>query len=122
MMLGYGIGNFLKEDSLTCLGLGHNQSTLSFPDGTEHINNPYRERTFSRLAESEFLIREERGEEVKRNTVSYEIGTSSVYFFNFYKREIFLTLFRGPDTTLNGITGLKTKKFYLRLGYINVVG
>jgi len=113
MIFCYRICNLLKKDCFTCLRLCNDQSSLSLSDRGEHIDYPYGKTSFTRCAQGELLIGEQGCEEIKRNPVSYIIGTSSVDLINFYKGEIFLAFFRRTDSTFNSIPGFKSEKFYL---------
>ena len=66
-----GIGDILHQHSLTGLGLGHDEGTLTFTDRREEINHTNAGvGGLLVAAECEFLFREEWGEVLESHTVA----------------------------------------------------
>ena len=100
------IGYILQQYGLTGLGRSHNQATLAFAYGREHIYDTSRQIAGATTGQVKFFVGEKRREMFKWNTVTYKLGGATVYTLNRAKREIFLSLLRRTDPTVNDIAGL----------------
>ena len=116
MVIRNSIGNRLQQDCLTGLRLSHDESALALSDRRKHIHNPAGKVVLMTMSEKiEFLIREKRSKEIKRNTVSDELRSTSVDEVNLDEREILVTLFRRTDFSGYGIAVLEGVILYLVL-------
>ena len=71
MVFRYGVGNVFHQKRLTCLGLCHDERTLSLADRSKEVNDASRETIAWTAAKCEFLIGEEGREMLKGYAVAY---------------------------------------------------
>src|SRR5690606_2215804 len=69
----------------------------------------------------ELLERKERGQVIEGNPVPYFRRAAPVDRLDPHEGEIFFTFLGRPDVSADGISGFKSEKLYLRLGYVNIV-
>jgi hypothetical protein len=122
MIVGYGVGYGFEQHGLTSLRLGHDEASLSLSDWGEHIHYTAALVVFVSMAEKiEFLVREERGEEIERNPVTYPLRSETVDKLDLYEREVLVALFRRTDLSGHGVPVLESVLLNLVLRNVNVI-
>ena len=69
----------------------------------------------------EFLVREERGEEIERNAVADELRSAAVDIFDAYERELFVAFLWRTYLAGHCIACLEGVDLDLLLGYVDIV-
>ncbi len=118
-----GIGYLLEQHRLTCLRLCHNQSALTLANRSKQIDDTHRQRVaLVAFAEFELLIREERCQVLKRNTLTCLRRRDTVDAYHLFHGEVLVRITRRTNGTLHRVAGLQTVLLNLLCRNIYVIG
>ena len=122
MIVGNGVGNFLKQSGFTRLGLCHDQAALTLSDGGEKVDDARRKRLLRMARQLEFLLRKQRRKALEGNAVANIFGIETVDFQYFHHRKIFFNIARRTDSASHRVAGLEAIVLYLLLRQVDIVG
>ena len=118
-----GVGDILHQNSLTRLGLSHNERTLSLANRREQIYDTRRDVGGAAVtAESEFLFGEKRCEVLKGYTVTYLAWITAIDLCDATESEVFLCTIGGTYLALYHITCFKGVLTDLLYSKIYIIG
>ncbi len=122
VVVGDGVGDVFEEHRLTGFRLGHDQAALAFSDRGEEVDHTDGDVAVVAVAgEIEFLVGEERGQEIERYAVADEFRGTAVDAVDFHQREIFVAFARRTDLAQDGVARLEGVHLDLALGDVDVV-
>ena len=122
VVLGDSVGYILEQYGLTSLWLCYDESALTLTDRSEEVYDTHRQRVaLIAFAELEFLIWEERGKVLERDTLfrqgrGYTIDTKHLFHW-----EILIGVTWWTDSTFHGVASLQTVLANLLLRYVYIV-